>query len=53
MGHLINPIAVRLGFNYTWESVWVNRASSEERILVGKDLVLQKYLKVLTNRKRL
>lgn len=53
MGHLINPIAVRLGLNYTWESVWVNQFKFKSRKLVGKDLVLHKYLRVLINRKRL
>lgn len=53
MGHLINPIAVRLGLNYTWESVWVNQFKFKNRKLIGKDLVLQKYLKVLINKKRL
>lgn len=54
MGHLINPIGVRLGLNYTWESIWVNeQVGSEHRDLVGTDLKLHKYLKVLTNNKRL
>lgn len=50
MGHLVNPISVRLGIVKTWNSTWVTNKGVSYTYLLSKDIELQKSLDIFFNK---
>lgn len=50
MGHLVNPISVRLGIVKTWNSTWVTNKGISYTYLLSKDIELQKSLDIFFNK---
>jgi len=50
MGHLVNPISVRLGIVKTWNSTWVSNKGISYSYLLSKDIELQKSLDIFFNK---
>lgn len=50
MGHLVNPISIRLGVVKTWNSTWVTNKGVSYTYLLSKDIELQKSLDIFFNK---
>ncbi len=46
MGHLVNPIAFRLGYKNKWKASWVQPSKSLYRKYLHNDLLLYKFLNI-------
>ena len=49
MGHVVNPLSLRLGLNRTWNSTWASHDSVNYTYLVQNDLFLHNFLKLFFN----
>ncbi len=50
MGHIVNPVGIRIGFNRFWNSVWVSYTKLNYTYILFNDIYIYKYINRFFNK---